>query len=299
VFTAFTPQHFYHILHVLAFCKHLEQDIAAVITFNFGASMNQVYVSGFYRTIVLGILLCCCMPAIGQTWELKGRVYDISQITPVESVTVLTTSGRGTMTDTLGRYSILVHQGDSVYFSYQNRVTGRYPVAKMEDQTQFNMSLHVHVYNVLPNVTVRGNTYKTDSLINRREYAKYFNFNKPNPLNSINVGPTGVGMDPNEIINMFRFKRNRQIKELQERLMRDEQEKYVDHRFNRAFIKKLTRLDGEELKNFAAKYKPPYDFLVLTNELELGYYIQQCYKKEKGELPTGVVIYQMGIQAID
>lgn len=245
------------------------------------------------------MLLGCCLPSTAQTWELKGRIYDISQVIPVESVTVLTTSGRGTMTDTLGRYSILVSLDDSVYFSYQNRVTGRYPVAKMEDQTQFNMSLHVHIYNVLPNVTVRGRTYKSDSLINRQEYAKYFNFAKPNPFSSINIGPSGVGMDPNEIINMFRFKRNRQLKELQERLMRDEQEKYVDHRFSKAFIKKLTLLDGQELNAFAAKYKPPYDFLVLTNELELGYYIQQCYRKEKGQLPTGVVIYQMGIQSVD
>lgn len=243
------------------------------------------------------MLLGFGLPSIGQTWELKGTIYDISQSTPVESVTVLTTSGRGTMTDTSGRYTIVVSMADSVYFSYQNRVTGKYPVAKMEDQTQFNMSLHIHIYNVLQNVTVRGHTYKSDSLINRQEYAKYFAYTKPNPLSSINIGPTGVGMDPNEIINMFRFKRNRQLKELQERLMRDEQEKYVDYRFSKAFIKKLTLLDGDELKAFAAKYKPPYDFLVLTNELELGYYIQQCYIKEKGGLPAGVIIYQMGIQS--
>jgi hypothetical protein len=261
--------------------------------------MKKFYATGFYSAIIIGLLMCCFVQGNAQIWELKGRVYDISQITPVESVIVQTTSGRGTLTDTLGKYSILVSMEDSVYFSYQGRVTGRYPVAKMDDPTQFNMSLHIHVYNVLPNVTVRGRTYRQDSLINRQEYAKYFNFSKPNPLNSINIGPTGVGMDPNEIINLFRFKRNRQLRALQERLMKDEQEKYVDHRFNKAFIKQLTLLDGDELTAFAAKYKPPYDFLVLTNEIELGYYIQQCYKKEKGELPTGVVIYQMSIQSIE
>jgi hypothetical protein len=134
--------------------------------------------------------------------------------------------------------------------------------------------------------------------MNRQEYRKYFNYTKPNPLTSINTGPTGVGMDPNEIINMFRFKRNRQLAELQKRLMTEEQDKYVDYRFNRTFIKKLTLLDGEELRAFMVKYRPPYEYAVLTNELEMGYYIQQCYKKEKGNLPRGVILYQLGVDTI-
>jgi hypothetical protein len=250
-----------------------------------------------FISLFISCLLAYAKPAGAQTWELKGHVYDVSERTPVELVTVLTTSGRGTMTDSLGKYRILVSENDSVYFSYQNRVTGKYPVAKMEDQTQFNMSLHIRVFE-LPNVTVRGHTYRSDSLMNRQEYAKYFNFSKPNPFHSINIGPTGVGMDPNEIINMFRFKRNRQLAELQERLIRDEQDKYVDYRFNKSFIRKLTRLDGEPLRLFMIKYRPPYDYAVLTNELEMGYYIQQCYRKENGQLPTGVILYQMGVDSI-
>jgi len=259
--------------------------------------MNYFQRVAFFTFLFTGFLFCGWQAANGQTWELKGTVYDISERTPVELVTVLTTSGRGTMTDSMGRYKIAVSINDSVFFSYQNKVTGRYPVAKMEDQTQFNMSLHIHVFE-LPNVTVRGHNYRSDSLINRREYSKYFNFSKPNPLHSINVGPTGVGMDPNEIINMFRFKRNRQLAELQKRLVADEQDKYVDYRFNKTIIKKLTLLDGEPLRLFMIKYRPPYDYAVLTNELEMGYYIQQCYRKEKGQLPTGVILYQLGADSI-
>jgi hypothetical protein len=229
------------------------------------------------------------------TWDLKGTVYDVSAKTPMESVTVLTTAGRGTMTDSMGRYSIKVSERDSIIFSYQNKMTPKYPVAKMESLTQFDMSLHVYVYS-LPNVTIRGRSYRMDSLMNRQEYAKYFNFSKPNPLKSVNVANGGVGMDPNEIINMFRFKRNRQLAELSERLQREEQDKYVDYRFNKAFIKKLTLLDGEELKEFMYKYRPPYDYAVLTNELEMGYYIQQCYRKERGQLPTGVLLYHLNAE---
>jgi hypothetical protein len=232
-----------------------------------------------------------------QTWDLKGTVYDISEHNPVEAVIVMTTAGRGTLTDSLGRYRIAVTMQDSVYFSYQGKLTPKYPVSGMEDYLQFNMSLHIQIY-ALPNVTVRAKSFRMDSLQNRRDYAKYFNFTKPNPLHSINVGPATVGMDPNEIINMFRFKRNRQLAELQKRLVRDEQDKYVDYRFNKAFVKRLTLLDGELLKQFMIKYRPPYDYTILTNELEMGYYIQQCYRKENGELPTGVILYQMNIDTV-
>ena len=97
---------------------------------------------------------------------------------------------------------------------------------------------------------------------------------------------------------MFRFKRNRQLAELQKRLVTEEQDKYVDYRFNKTIIKKLTLLDGEPLRLFMIKYRPPYDYAVLTNELEMGYYIQQCYRKEKGQLPTGVILYQLGADSI-
>jgi hypothetical protein len=163
----------------------------------------------------------------------------------------------------------------------------------MEDYRQFNMALHVKVF-ALPNVIVRPPDYRQDSMQNRQDYAKYFNFSKPNPLRSINVGPGGVGMDPNEIINMFRFKRNRQLASLSRRLIADEQDKYIDFRFSKKFVRELTGLKDEALSLFMRKYRPPYDFVEIINQLELGYYIQQCYKKERGLLPPGVPLYDLG-----
>jgi hypothetical protein len=100
------------------------------------------------------MLLLFSAAAIGQQlMEIKGTVYDISRRNPMESVTVMATNGQATMTDTLGHYKILVRITDSVFFSYQNKVTGKYPVASMQDPNQFNMALHVQTNN-LPPVTV-------------------------------------------------------------------------------------------------------------------------------------------------
>lgn len=230
--------------------------------------------------------------------QVKGVVYDISQRTPMEAVSVMATNGRGTITDSFGRYSIWVRETDSIFFSYQNKATGKYPVNVIQDPSQFNMALHVQVQALAP-VTIYGRNYRMDSLANRMEYAKYFNFGKPNPLRSVNVANGGVGMDPNEIINMFRFKRTRQLTALRNRLIAEEEEKYIDFRFNRNFVKRVTGLKDPELKKFMFKYRPPYDFLQIVNELELGFYIQQCYKKEMGLLPVGVDIYLLGVQPLE
>lgn len=235
---------------------------------------------------------------LGQRVEVKGTVFDITKRNPLDAVSVISTSGKGTITDSLGRYSLVVDERDSIYFSYQNKITGKYPVLSLENVRQFDMSIHVNA-KTLPPVTIFGRNYRMDSLANRREYAKYFEFSKPNPLKSVNIANGGVGMDPNEIINLFRFRRNRQLAALRDRLIQEEQDKYIDHRFSANFVRKVTGLRDNTLKLFMRKYRPPYDFLLLVNELELGYYIQQCYRKEMGTLPPNTDIYFLGLDPLE
>ena len=88
-------------------------------------------------------------------------------------------------------------------------------------------------------------------------------------------GGVTIGFDVNEIINMFRFKRNRNLQFLQNRLLYQEQEKYINYRFTKRFVQKLTKLDGIRLDLFMEYCKPSYPTLALLNDLELGYFIQQ------------------------
>ena len=49
------------------------------------------------------------LPAAAQI-RISGRVYDISKYRPLEAVSVITTSGFGTATDSLGRFSIITQR---------------------------------------------------------------------------------------------------------------------------------------------------------------------------------------------
>jgi len=135
----------------------------------------------------------------------------------------------------------------------------------------------------LPEVRVRNSNYKLDSIQNRNEYAKVFNFKKPGlSINSSSPstyvpGSVTAGLDLDELINMFRFKRNRQLLTMQNRLIQQEEEKYVNHRFTKFLVSQLTSLKGNTLDSFMTLSKPSYELLITMNDLELGYYIQQFY----------------------
>jgi hypothetical protein len=216
--------------------------------------------------------------ANAQMRTISGIVYDISGRRPIEAVMVYSKSSV-TQTDSLGRYLITLQSTDSLTFSLFGKSTQKFSISEIEDPSNFNIMIHVTGVD-LPEVTVRNSYYRYDSIQNRMDYAKYFNYEPPglklsNQQNFFGNGGVTIGFDVNEIINMFRFKRNRNLQFLQNRLISQEQEKYINYRFTRRFVQKLTKLDGPRLDLFMEYCKPSYPTLSLLNDLELGYYIQQ------------------------
>lgn len=218
------------------------------------------------------------LPSLAQNrFKVSGRVVDVTRAVPLPSVTVMTTSGFGAVTDSLGRYSIPVQETDSIWFSYLDRPTPRYAVKGIPNINQFEISLHVTVTN-LPAVTVKSPNYRMDSLQNRRDYDKYFNYQKPGLAPSIT--PDGrVGADLDQLIGFFQFRRNKRMAQFRDRLIREEEEKYIDHRFSRPLIIKLTGLRSPELELFIAQYRPSIWFTRVATDYEMGTYIKECFLK--------------------
>jgi hypothetical protein len=229
-------------------------------------------------------LFAAAKPAVAQSYKIKGNVYDSSRNYPIELVTVLSTSGRGTITNGDGYYEIEVTEKDSIWFSYLNKPTIKFPVLKIANPFAFDISLKVNV-TVLKEVKVRQRNYKLDSTQNREDYAKVFDFQKPKLKTVTPQYGAAAGFDLDEIINMFRFKRNKSMLAFQKRLLMQEQEKFVDHRFNKALVRRLTSLTGNELDSFMLIYRPPYQFILLTSEYEFQDYIKEAYRRYINGLP--------------
>ncbi|MCU0385425.1 MAG: carboxypeptidase-like regulatory domain-containing protein, partial [Flavihumibacter sp.] len=230
------------------------------------------------------VLLCLLLANLLQAQvRVSGTVYEMNKLFPMGSVSVLTSSGKGTVTDSSGRYSIVVNEKDSIYFSYLGKATPKYAVNSIQSLSQFDISLHVNV-TTLREIRVMPKDYRIDSMQNRQDYAKVFDYKKPGlALSSANPasGNFGVGLDINELINMFRFRRNRSMAAFQDRLLAEEQDKYVAYRFSRAKIIKITGITGPDLDTFYRYYAPPYEAVVAASEYELLEYMKKAGEQYK------------------
>jgi hypothetical protein len=213
-------------------------------------------------------------PAADAHVEVRGTVYDQSQRFAMPGVSVVSSSGIGTMTDSLGRYRIRVPATDSLTFSYLGRMTSKFPVKDIPAGQPFDMSLAIAV-DSLPTVLVRSPDYRQDSLENRREYRKVFDY-APGYVKDMKMAKRagfGVGLDLDMLLDP---KANRRMLALQKRLEEEEQDKYIDHRWNRAVVRRITGLEPPRLDSFMRQYRPSYSFIQsCATDYEFYKYIQE------------------------
>ena len=151
-------------------------------------------------------------------YKVKGTVFDSSRLYRIEAVSVMSTGGHITTTDSMGRYTINVGEKDSVWFSYLGKPTPKYPVLKIADVNQFDIALQLKT-NVMAEVKIRSRSYKMDSIQNRKDYAKIFNYQKVSVASMTSIGPTGAGIDLDELIRLFQFRKNKATLKFQQRLL--------------------------------------------------------------------------------
>ncbi|MFC4263034.1 hypothetical protein ACFOWM_09105 [Ferruginibacter yonginensis] len=227
------------------------------------------------RLFITSFLLWVGIAPLQAQITVSGTVLDNSKLNYVEGVRVLSTQGKMSYTDSLGRYNITTQKGDSLFFIYNNKPTQKFAVNKIGNYNQFDIALLVPVkskYSVLKEVVVYSKSYKEDSIENRQNYASIFSYNKPRFETSVVPGG-GVGLDVNELINMFRFRRNKSLKKFQQRLETEEQEKYVNYRFSKNNVKRITQLKGAALDTFLVWYRPSYEFTSKSSEIQFNQYV--------------------------
>ena len=129
-----------------------------------------------------------------------------------------------------------------------------------------------------PYMSGRG-TIRTDSLENRREYKKAFDYGY-SYVDKMNAGrggrSLGVGID---LDLLFNGKKNRQMLALQKRLEWEETDKYIDYRWNRAMLTRVTGLEPPALDSFMRQYRPSKEFIQsCATDYEFYHYIREWNK---------------------
>lgn len=240
-------------------------------------------------SLIATLLILSGHMALGQV-SIKGTVYDRSAQFALPGVSVMGTSGAGTVTDSLGHYSIRLPSGDSIYFSYLGRATTKFAVKDIPLGQEFDMALQVAV-DSLPSVYVRPKDYHQDSAENREEYRKIFEYGGADYVTNMKSGKgrsMGVGL------NMDMFFEGRSIHRMeafQKRLVEEERDKYVDYRFTKFLVKRITGLQSPALDTFMHQYRPSYEFIQgCENDYEYykyisdwGKYFRELWKRDHPE----------------
>ncbi len=245
--------------------------------------LQVYYCNPVLKKFLLYFLLLLASGATAQI-QVSGTVYDSTKRNLVEGVQVLCTCGTMTFTDSVGNYTIFAGDKDSLFFFFRNKPTQMFPVTAIKTPWQFDIAINLHVpgkYKQLKEIIVYGKTRRQDSIENRIAYDKIFNYDKGG-LRIANSAPEsgfGAGIDLDALINVFRFRRNKSRLLFQQRLIKEEQDRYIEYRFNKNIVKRLTPLkDGEALERFMIEYKPEYELLTQILDIELYMYIQAAAK---------------------
>ena len=219
--------------------------------------------------------------------NISGTVYDSSKLYVVPGVNVSSTSGLSAITDSLGAYHIKASKRDSISFFYLGKSTVKFPVETITNYNGFDISLRVKIkdkYKLLKGVTVFADTYRRDSLENRMAYSKIFDFDKPTIRSNYEPGGA-AGLDLDQLIGMFQFRKNKQNLAFQKRLVEQEEDRYVNYRFNSKIINRITGLSGDTLTNYKKLYRPSYYFVISSTLTEFYQYIlntSYAFKREEG-----------------
>ncbi len=246
-----------------------------------------MYFPRLLRKNLLAALLILSGQIVNGQISIKGTVYDRSLQFALPGVSVMGASGTGTSTDSGGHYSIRLSSADSIYFSYLGRSTAKFPVKNIPAGQEFDMSLQVAV-DSLPSVYVRPKDYHQDSLENREEYRKIFDYGGPMYLDNMKSGKRGgIGMGFDMDL-LFQHRQIRRMEAFQKRLQEEERDKYVDHRFTKYLVKRITGLQSPALDTFMRQYRPSYEFIQnCENEYEYykyiadwGKYFSELWKKD-------------------
>lgn len=208
-------------------------------------------------------------------------MYD--SISPLPFATVRNaTSGETTRTDENGYYSIKAREKDQVIFSNINFTSDTIIVEEQLLISGYDAAL-IEKSLFLSNVTVRS-SYSIDSLQRREEYQQAFE--KPAGITGGNTPSAGAGIVLSPV--SFFSKDTKQDRRLRKRLLKEEEEGYIDYVFSAARVSTLTGLKNDSLQTFMYTYRPSYKLARKLDHAGMTVYINNKFlefKKESSAKP--------------
>ena len=207
---------------------------------------------------------------------LGGKVYVKGSTDTLISVSIHNiTEQRYDLSEEDGSYRIQAAPGDHIAFSSVGHKSDTVTVTESILIAPYAVYLEIKP-QILQAVRVgEFSNYQLDSMDRRREYAWVYEHDNESRIEHDRAGD-GVGVT----MNIFRKTSTaaKQRQRLEKRLAKEEEDDYIDFRYNKDYVAKITHLRGNSLKTFMTKYRPSYDYCRKAANVNILVYINDCYK---------------------
>jgi hypothetical protein len=208
---------------------------------------------------------------------LTGKVFKKNSTEALVSVSIHNISAqRYDLSEESGSYRIQVVPGDHVSFSSVGYMADTVTVTAAMLTGDFPVYLDVRAQTLKAVRVGEFSNYQLDSMDRRKEYAWVYDHDNTPRVEHERKGD-GVGVT----LNIFRnaSAKEKQREKLEKRLAKEEEEYYVDSRYNKDLVTKITRLKGDSLQQFMTKYRPSFDYCRRAANVDILVYINDSYKQ--------------------
>jgi hypothetical protein len=208
---------------------------------------------------------------------LTGKVFKKNSTEALVSVSIHNISAqRYDLSEESGSYRIQVVPGDHVSFSSVGYMADTVTVTAAMLTGDFPVYLDVRAQTLKAVRVGEFSNYQLDSMDRRKEYAWVYDHGNTPRMEHERKGD-GVGVT----LNIFRnaSAKEKQRERLEKRLAKEEEEYYIDSRYNKDLVTKITRLKGDSLQQFMTKYRPSFDYCRRAANVDILVYINDSYKQ--------------------
>jgi hypothetical protein len=224
--------------------------------------------------IIVFVLFSC--PGFAQHF-LTGKVLKMDSKEILVSVSIENkTQRRHDLSDERGAYRIQSSQGDVLIFSHVGFLTDTIVVDTAMQAGDYPVYLEPKAQTLRAVEVGSLSNYQLDSLARRDEYGWIYGHGNPPRLEHKRSGD-GVGVS----LDLFRnaSKEDKDREKLKKRLIREEEDYYVDFRCSREYVSRLTRLKGDSLQLFMMHFRPTYEYCRKAATVDILVFVNDSYKK--------------------
>jgi hypothetical protein len=209
---------------------------------------------------------------------LTGKIYKANSTEHLVSVSIHNiTQQRYDLSEEDGSYRIQAAPGDHISFSSVGYKADTVTVTASLLTAAYPVYLDVRAQTLQAVRVGQFSNYQLDSIDRRKEYAWVYEHDNSPRVAKDRQGADGVGVT----LNIFRNTSSaaKQRIRLEKRLEKEEEEYYVDSRYNKDYVAKITKLKGDSLMEFMRRYRPSYEYCRRAANVDILVYISDSYKQ--------------------